>query len=120
VAGFNMQAPAVGSWLGSNVRNPTKRAAAMGWQSTLAQLVGGCTGSNVFFDAEAPTYTTGFTIIIVLVAVGGFGACIANWYCLRAANLKKDRIPPEELEGKYSEEELTKMGEYSPFFRYTL
>ena len=38
VAGFNMQAPAVGSWLGTNVRNPSKRAAAMGWQSTWGQV----------------------------------------------------------------------------------
>ncbi|KAH9886820.1 putative high-affinity nicotinic acid transporter [Xylariomycetidae sp. FL2044] len=120
VAGFNMQAPAVGSWLGTNVRNPTKRAAAMGWQSTWGQLFGGCIGANIFVDSEAPTYTTGFTILIVLVVVGGWGACIGNWYCLRASNLKKDRIPPEELVGKYTEEELTKMGEYSPFFRYTL
>ncbi|CAJ2501973.1 Uu.00g048260.m01.CDS01 [Anthostomella pinea] len=120
VAGFNMQAPAVGSWLGSNVRNPTKRAAAMGWQSTWAQLAGGTIGSNIFIGSEAPTYTTAFVILIVLVAVGGYGACIANWYCLRAANRKKDAIPLEEIQGKYTDEELSKMGENSPFFRYTL
>lgn len=32
-----MQAPAVGSWLGTDVRNLAKRAAAMGWQSTWGQ-----------------------------------------------------------------------------------
>lgn len=120
VAGYNMQAPAVGSWLGTNIRNPAKRAAAMGWQSTFGQLLGGCIGANIFVGSEAPTYKSGFIILLVLVAVGGFGACIANWYCLRAANLKKDRTPPEEYEGKYTEEELSKMGEYSPYFRYIL
>ena len=48
VAGYNMQAPAVGSWLGTNVRNPAKRAAAMGWQSTFGQLLGGMIGANMF------------------------------------------------------------------------
>lgn len=49
---------------------------------------------------------------------GGVGASIANWYCLRASNLKKDKIPLEELEGKYTEKQLSDMGEYSPYFRY--
>jgi hypothetical protein len=120
VAGYNMQAPAVGSWLGTNVRNPAKRAAAMGWQSTWGQLFGGCIGANIFFDSEAPTYNTGFTILLVLVIVGGYGACIGNWYCLRASNRKKDQVSLEELEGKYSDEELAKMGENSPYFRYIL
>lgn len=120
VAGYNMQAPAVGSWLGTNVRNPTKRAAAMGWQSTFGQLLGGCIGANIFVDSEAPTYRSGFIILLVLVLVGGYGACIANWYCLRASNRKKDQIPVEELQGKYTDTELAKMGEHSPFFRYTL
>ncbi|TVY41297.1 High-affinity nicotinic acid transporter [Lachnellula occidentalis] len=118
VAGYNMQAPAVGSWLGTNVRNPAKRAAAMGWQSTFGQLLGGTIGANIFLDKEAPTYQTGFIIIIVLVMVGGVGATIANWYFLRASNLKKDKIPLEELEGKYTEHQLSEMGEYSPYFRY--
>ena len=120
VAGYNMQAPAVASWLGTNISNPAKRAAAMGWQSTWGELFGGCIGANIFISSEAPTYTTGFTVLTVLVLVGGVGACIGNWYCLRAANIKKDRILPEELEGRYSEEELAKMGEYSPYFRYIL
>lgn len=121
VAGFNMQAPAVGSWLGTNVRNPAKRAAAMGWQSTWGQIIGGCVGTNVFLESEAPTYDSGFTIIFVLVIVGGVFATIGNWYFLRAANIKKDQIPKEELEGRsYTAESLSKMGEYSPYFRYIL
>lgn len=134
VAGYNMQvriifqvllgnllillkAPAVGSWLGTNVRNPSKRAAAMGWQSTFGQLLGGTIGANIFVSKEAPTYRSGFITLLVLVMVGGVGATIANWYCLRASNLKKDKIPPEELEGKYTEQQLSEMGEYSPYFR---
>ncbi|KUJ19133.1 putative high-affinity nicotinic acid transporter [Mollisia scopiformis] len=120
VAGYNMQAPAVGSWLGTNVRKPAKRAAAMGWQSTFGQLLGGCIGANIFVTSEAPTYNSGFITLLVLVMVGGVGATIANWYCLRASNLKKDRIPAEELEGRYTEKELSEMGEYSPYFRYIL
>lgn len=120
VAGYNMQAPAVGSWLGTNVRNPSKRAAAMGWQSTFGQLLGGTIGANIFVSKEAPTYKSGFITLLVLVMVGGVGATIANWYCLRASNLKKDKIPPEELEGKYTEQQLSEMGEYSPYFRYIL
>jgi hypothetical protein len=78
VAGYNMQAPAVGSQLGTNVRNTAKRAAAMGWQSTWGQLFGGSIGANIFFDSEAPTYHSGFIILLVLAIVGGYGACIGN------------------------------------------
>ena len=120
VAGYNMQAPAVASWLATNILNPAKRAAAMGWQSTWGQLFGGCIGANIFIESEAPTYIAGFTVLTVLVLVGGVGACIGNWYCLRAANIKKDRIPLEDLEGEYSENDLAEMGEYSPYFRYIL
>lgn len=120
IAGYNMQGPAVGSWLGTNVRNPAKRAAAMGWMSTWGQLAGGCIGVNIFVGNEAPTYRSGFIIIIVLVAIGGYGACITNWYLLRRANLRKDRIPLSEIEGKYTEKQLAEMGEYSPYFRYVL
>jgi len=75
----------------------------------------------VFFDSEAPTYETGFTIIFVLVLVGGVLATVCNWYLLRAANLKKDRITAEELDRRaYTQDELSKMGEYSPYFRYIL
>lgn len=88
-AGYNMQAPAVGSWLGTDVRNLAKRAAAMGWQSTGGQLFGGCIGANIFVSSEAPIYHSGSIKLLVLVIVGGFGACTANWYCLRASsNLK--------------------------------
>ncbi|KAK7433773.1 hypothetical protein CaCOL14_003427 [Colletotrichum acutatum] len=120
IAGYNMQGPAVGSWLGTNVRNPAKRAAAMGWMSTWGQLAGGCIGVNIFVGNEAPTYRSGFITIIVLVAIGGYGACITNWYLLRRANLRKDRIPLSEIEGKYTEKQLAEMGEYSPYFRYVL
>jgi hypothetical protein len=57
---------------------------------------------------------------MVQVLVGGVGVTIANWYFLRAANLKKDKLLPEDLVGKYTEKELSDMGEYSPYFRYTL
>lgn len=50
--------------------------------------------------------------------VGGVGVTFLNWYCLRAANLKKDHLLPEEIEGKYNEQQLSEMGEYSPYFRY--
>ncbi|KAK5118727.1 hypothetical protein LTR85_007933 [Meristemomyces frigidus] len=120
VAGYNMQAPAVGSWLGTNVRNPAKRAAAMGWQSTWGQLLGGTIGANIFVTSEAPTYPSGFIILLVLMAVGGYGACVLNWYFLRRDNLRKDKLAPEDIDGKYTEEEITAMGEYSPYFRYIL
>ncbi|KAM0755164.1 putative high-affinity nicotinic acid transporter [Meredithblackwellia eburnea MCA 4105] len=116
IAGFNMQAPAVGSWLGTNVRNPAKRAGAMGWQSTLGQLVGGCTGSNIFLAHEAPVYPTAFAVIFILVIFGGVGVTLINWYCLRAANRAKDQLGDDAV-SEYTEEQLSKMGEYSPSFR---
>lgn len=50
--------------------------------------------------------------------VGGVGVTILNWYFLRAANLKKDRLLDEGIEGRYTEQQLSEMGEYSPYFRY--
>lgn len=49
--------------------------------------------------------------------MGGVGVSLLNWYCLRQANRDKDRIPPADLAGRYSIEQLSLMGEHSPFFR---
>ena len=43
---------------------------------------------------------------------GGVGATIANRDCLRAFNLKKDKIPLEELGGKDCGQQFMGMREY--------
>jgi hypothetical protein len=48
VAGYNMQGPSVGAWIGGNIRNPAKRAAAMGWQGMFGQILGGTIGANMY------------------------------------------------------------------------
>ncbi|CAG8978793.1 hypothetical protein HYALB_00011058 [Hymenoscyphus albidus] len=71
--------------------------------------------SDKFLANEAPTYRTGFILILVFVMIGGVGVTILNWLCLRAATLEKDRLLPEDLEGEYTEQQLSEMGTFCKF-----
>jgi hypothetical protein len=58
--------------------------------------------------------------MIASATVLGLGGCVLNYYFLRRAQNLKDRLDPEEIKEKYSQEELVAMGDKAPTFRYTL
>lgn len=80
--------------------------------------LGGAIGSNVYLEAQAPHYWLGF----------GFGlgislAAIAATVVLKGAferlNREKEGMgSEEEVRARWTEEELRRMGDKSPLFRY--
>jgi hypothetical protein len=76
-------------------------------------------GSYVFLDTEAPVYETGFGLALALASTGVLAA-----FCAEAAykwgNMKKAKMTEEEVYAMYTQDELLKMGEKNPLFKYTL
>lgn len=73
---------------------------------------------NIFIASEAPYYPTGFGIITGSVILGGVAPISAYWYFLSRENKRRDQMDVQQIKDSYSEEELAKMGEHSPLFRY--
>lgn len=63
-------------------------------------------------------YPTGFGTSL---AVLGFGNIIVPglywWYCGRI-NKKRDQMSKEEIDSRYTDEELAQLGDLSPLYRY--
>ena len=81
--------------------------------------MGGIVGSYIFIDSEAPTYPTGFGSSLAF-ASAGIVACSILEFGLWKLNEKKQHQSEEEWRLKYSDEQLDRMGEKSPLFKYTL
>lgn len=80
---------------------------------------GGILGSYMFLDREAPGYPTGFGI--------GLGLCSAVLVVsvlleltYKMVNKKRDGMTEEEIHSKYTYDQLWRMGNMSPLYRYKL
>ena len=85
--------------------------------------MGGICGSNTYFVAEESRYQAAFGVSLGICAAG-----ILMTFILRKAyqreNKKRDELPAREGEegarARYTEQELLKLGDRSPFYRYTI
>lgn len=75
-------------------------------------------GSNIFLSSEAPEYTTGFSVSLVMITVFSVMTSFVYWIVLKRINAKRAAIPIEEVKAKYTDAELAEMGDLSPVFRY--
>lgn len=109
---------AVVAWNANNLAGSWKRAIGMGLQITIGNL-GGAVGSNIYLKREAPQYWTGYSVsLVVLIAAIASGVLLRIF--LARNNRKREALTQDEIESKYSEEDLVGMGDKSPLFRYTL
>jgi hypothetical protein len=76
-------------------------------------------GSYIFRNKEAPVYATGFGLSLALGA-SGVAAAFAAEFAYKMGNAKKARMTEEEVHATYTQDELLKMGEKNPLFKYTL
>lgn len=90
----------------------------IGYMTCIGNM-GGIVGSYIFIDSEAPMYPTGFGSSIAF-AGAGIVACSILETGLWRLNQKKEEHTEDEWREKYSDEELDRMGEKSPLFKYTL
>ncbi|GAB1210183.1 hypothetical protein APSETT445_008973 [Aspergillus pseudonomiae] len=110
--------PGVNAWNVSNLPNPTKRAIGIGYLVCMGNA-GGIIGSFIYQEKEAPRYPTGYGNSFAF-ASAGLVACLVLEFCLYTLNRKKAQLSEVEIRERYTDEELNKMGEKSPLFKYTL
>jgi hypothetical protein len=96
----------------NNLAGPAKRAMGIGWMTGVGNM-GGITGSFIFIEKEAPKYPTGF-------GAAGVAAAFLLEFLLWSINKKNEKLSEADVHAYFSEEELDKMGDKSPLFKYTL
>jgi len=110
--------PGVNAWNISNLAGSTKRAIGIGYL-ICAGNIGGLIGSYIYIADEKPKYPTGYGCSFAF-ASAGIVACFALEFLLWTANKRNARFTVEEIRAKYSEEQLGRMGDRSPLYRYAL
>lgn len=118
VGGLYMATPPMMAWVANIFEGEVKRGIAISIVPTLGQL-GGIIGSNIYLSKERPVYRTGFCVSLgfcILGLVASVGLRIA----LARVNANRDRMTVEEIKAKYTDEELTEMGDMSPLVRVSV
>ena len=110
--------PGVNAWNVANTPNPAKRAISIGFLVCVGNI-GGLIGSYIYIDREAPRYPTGFGSSFAFASAGIVAALILE-FSLHRLNKKKALMSEEEIRSKYTDEELERMDEKSPLFKYAL
>ena len=110
--------PAGSSWAANNLAPASRRAIGVAFNICVGNI-GGIIGSYMYLDREAPTYFTGYGLSL---AFGASGMIVAFMLELsyKWGNTRREKISEEEVSANYSEDDLIKMGDKSPLFRYTL
>ncbi|CDR36729.1 CYFA0S01e03928g1_1 [Cyberlindnera fabianii] len=115
VIGLYAAFPGIISWLSNNLANSQKRAIGMAFQIGFGNM-GGAFASNFY---KPDQYTLGHSLELGFATMG-FICCIISVMSYKAINNKREK----EIEaGKWddvSDEDLFKMGDKSPYFRYRL
>lgn len=105
-------------WNANNLAGSYKRAIGIGFQIGLANY-GGAFVSNFYRNQDSPRYVLGHALTLAFVCIGALGMVIA--VISYSYTNKKERIALEAGEyDHFSEEELLKMGDKSPYFTYRL
>ena len=115
--GFYPINPGCNAWTLSNLAGPTKRAQGIGYMICLGNI-GGIIGSYIYIEDEKPTYPTGFGTSFAFAGLG-IAACLGLELMFWKINKSREAMTEEEIRAKYSEEELEKMGDRSPLFKYS-
>ncbi|KAI0535320.1 major facilitator superfamily transporter [Xylaria digitata] len=110
--------PGVNAWNIANSAPAAKRAVSIGYLIA-AGNIGGLVGSYIYMAKERPRYPTGYGTSLGFTAAG-LVAMVALEAALKAANKRDAKLTEAEVRQKYSDEQLEKLGDRSPLFRYTL
>lgn len=110
--------PAATSWAGNNLAPASRRAVGLALNICVGNM-GGIMGSYMFFDSNAPEYNIGFGLSLAF-GLSGLIAALAAEAAYKWGNKKKAAMSPEEVRERYTQDQLLKMGDKSPLFKYTL
>lgn len=115
VSGGYITQPVTLTWLQNNVSGHYKRSVAAAMQVGFGNC-GGIVASNIYFQAEAPEYRTGYGVSLGLVWICG-AACTALFFGVRRENKKRDR---GERDWRLDEPDVNNMGDDHPEWRFTV
>ncbi|KAB2570989.1 putative transporter [Lasiodiplodia theobromae] len=105
------------SWIGNNLAPSWKRAVGMALLISMGNL-GGAIGSNVYLEAQAPHYWLGFGFGLG-ISLAAIAATVVLKVAFERLNAEKEKMgSEEEVRARFTEEELRRMGDKSPLFRY--
>ena len=110
--------PGVNAWNVANTPDPAKRSINIGLLVCIGNI-GGLIGSYIYLESEKPEYPTGYGTSLGF-AVAGIIAGTLLEVLLKRGNAKKASMTEEEIRARYSDEDLDRMGEKSPLFKYAL
>ncbi|KAK5087339.1 hypothetical protein LTR70_002172 [Exophiala xenobiotica] len=110
--------PAGSAWIGGNLANDMKRSMGLALNICLGNL-GGILGSYIFLDGQKPGYPLGFGLGLALAALTIISTLFLEYSYMRI-NKKRDAMTEEEIRAQYSDEQLARLGDKSPFFRHKL
>lgn len=81
---------------------------------------GGIAASFMFMDSEAPAYPTGFGTSLAAPCAGWMASVVLDVVYARINKKRREMGTEEEIRARFGEEELSRMGNRSPLFVYTL
>lgn len=114
--GLYAATPPMMAWVANIFEGEVKRGIAISIVPTIGQF-GGIIGSNIYLVKERPFYKTGFGVSLGFCVIAGFVSTLALRVALKRINANRDKIPVEEIHAKYTQEQLTEMGDKSPLYR---
>ncbi|KAK5076186.1 hypothetical protein LTR51_001866 [Lithohypha guttulata] len=111
--------PGTSSWCANNTAPSGKRSISIAYLISLSS-VGGIFASYIYIDSEAPGYPTGFGTSLAFAAAGIFAVIGLDITYARINKRRSRTMEQVDIREKYTEAELTALGDRSPLFRYTL
>lgn len=110
--------PAGSAWISGNLAGEQKRAMGIALNICLGNS-GGIVGSYIFLDNEKPGYPTGFGIGLGFSIATLIASTVLEW-SYKSINKKRDLLSEDEVRRQYTDEQLMRLGDKSPLFRYKL
>ncbi|KFY14447.1 hypothetical protein V491_06042 [Pseudogymnoascus sp. VKM F-3775] len=104
------------TWIANNLAGSYKRAAGMGFQIGIGNL-SGAMASNFYRKRDKPQFILGHALNIGIVSLGIAAVMTLRWNYARI-NAQRERDGSDG--GDISDDEIAKMGDRAPTFRYTL
>lgn len=105
-------------WNANNLSGSYKRAIGIGFQIGLANY-GGAFVSNFYRNQDSPRFILGHALTLGFVCLGAAAMVIVVFNYVRTNRKDENALKDGEYEN-YSDEELLKMGDKSPYFSYRL
>ncbi|KZT63322.1 hypothetical protein DAEQUDRAFT_680573, partial [Daedalea quercina L-15889] len=120
VSGAYAALPGVVAWLGNNLAGQYKCAIGMGMQIGIGNFAGAI-ASNIYLSQDAPRYILGHALELMFISIGLIFLFLTV-LSYKSVNRQRD-VEQRELDrqrAQYTAEELRRMGDRAPDFRYTL